>query len=263
MKRFNRPKPIKKSIIKPLDVLDSEDEEMKSEDDQWEDIEDNKDKVKPIKSKSILYFTPYLTWKFHRKAMDHYDQFDAGLQPVEEKKRSREGIQKKTIEFIVDFVTSEEQLQGVAHGTLQMKDPDGKRVKIMRGIRRQHDAELIRQVQVLLKENDLQVPAASTLRKLFRLMPAGHAKEIKGLDPVYENHRRAFEGLQGICTELHDIFIAKDDYEKVDLVEKVQQGLATSATYLLGHFAYNLSLDSNCESHCVRFACSDSKNSKQ
>ena len=144
-----------------------------------------------------------------------------------------------------------------------MKDPDGKRVKIMRGIRRQHDAELIRQVQVLLKENDLQVPAASTLRKLFRLMPAGHAKEIKGLDPVYENHRRAFEGLQGICTELHDIFIAKDDYEKVDLVEKVQQGLATSATYLLGHFAYNLSLDSNCESHCVRFACSDSKNSKQ
>ena len=118
------------------------------------------------------------------------------------------------IEFIVDFVTSEEQLQGVAHGTLQMKDPDGKRVKIMRGIRRQHDAELIRQVQVLLKENDLQVPAASTLRKLFRLMPAGHAKEIKGLDPVYENHRRAFEGLQGICTELHDIFIAKDDYKE-------------------------------------------------
>ena len=80
-------------------------------------------------------------------------------------------------------MTSEEQQQGVAHGTIQIKDPKGKKVKIARGIRCQQDAELIRQVQVLLKENNLQVPAKSTLRKLFHLMPAGNAKEIKGLDP--------------------------------------------------------------------------------
>ena len=75
--------------------------------------------------------------------MVHYDKFNSGFQPVETKNQSREGIQKKAIEFIVDFVTSEEQLQSVAHGTLQMKDPDGKKVKIAQSIRRQYDAELI------------------------------------------------------------------------------------------------------------------------
>ena len=94
-------------------------------------------------------------------------------------------------------------------------------------------------------------------------MPAGQAKEIKGLDPVYENHRRAFTSLQGICTELLDIFIAKEDFENVDLIEKVQQGLATSASYLLGFFTYNISMDNSCESHCASFACSDKKNKKQ
>ena len=143
----------------------------------------------------------------------HYSNYEAGLQPVERKIHRREKIKEETIRFIVEFLTSEEQQQGVAHGTIQIKDPSGKKVKIARSIRRQHDAELIRQVQVLLKENDLQVPAKSTLRKLFHLMPAGHAKEIKGLDPVYENHRRAFTSLQGVCTELQDVFIANDDYE--------------------------------------------------
>ena len=192
-----------------------------------------------------------------------YSTFNAALQPVEKKKQTREKISKETIKFIVDYLTSEEQQQGVAHGTIQIKDPSGKRVKIARSIRRQQNAELIRQVQVLLKENDLQVPAKSTLRKLFHLMPAGNAKEIKGLDPVYENHRRAFVSLQGVCTELQDIFIAKEDNEKIDLIEKVQQGFATSASYLLGFFAYNLSTNSSCLSHCVNFACSDGKNKKQ
>ena len=46
-------------------------------------------------------------------------------------------------------------------------------------------------------------------------------------------------------------------------MEKVQQGLSTSSAYLLGHFAYNISPNSKCESHCVNFVCSDPKNSKQ
>ena len=144
-----------------------------------------------------------------------------------------------------------------------MKDSDGKKVKIARNIRRVHDAELIRQVQALLQENKLQVPSESTPRHLFHLMPAGNAKEIKGFDPVYENHRRAFASLQELCTEMHKVFISRDDFERVDLMEKVQQGLATSASYLLGHFAYNISPNSKCESHCVNFACSDPKNLNQ
>ena len=204
-----------------------------------------------------------MTWKMHRKAKVLYSEYDTALQPVERKVHRREKIKSETIRFIVEFLTSEEQQQGVAHGTIQIKDPNGKKVKIARSVRRQQDAELIRQVQVLLKENNLQVPAKSTLRKLFHLMPAGQAKEIKGLDPVYENHRRAFTSLQGICTELQDIFIANEDFESVDLIEKVQQGFATSASYLLGFFSYNISMDNNCESHCASYACSDKKNKKQ
>ena len=208
-------------------------------------------------------WNPRLTWKFHRKGKVLYKIYGGGFQPVQKEKCTREKIQKETINFIVDFVTSEEQLQSVAHRTLQMKDSDGKKVKIARNIRRVHDAELIRQVQALLQENKLQVPSESTPRHLFHLMPAGNAKEIKGFDPVYENHRRAFASLQELCTEMHKVFISRDDFERVDLMEKVQQGLATSASYLLGHFAYNISPNSKCESHCVNFACSDPKNLNQ
>ena len=64
-----------------------------------------------------------------------YSTYNAALQPVEKKKQTREKISKETIKFIVDYLTSEEQQQGVAHGTIQIKDPTGKRVKIARCMR--------------------------------------------------------------------------------------------------------------------------------
>ena len=96
-------------------------------------------------------WNPRLTWKFHRKGKVLYKIYGGGFQPVQKEKCTREKIQKETINFIVDFVTSEEQLQSVAHRTLQMKDSDGKKVKIARNIRRVHDAELIRQVLLYYK----------------------------------------------------------------------------------------------------------------
>ena len=64
-----------------------------------------------------------------------------------------------------------------------------------------------------LEEKGLQVPAESTLRALFWLIPAGHAKEIKGLDPVYENQRRAFKDSDEICIDLQSKFSLMEEYE--------------------------------------------------
>ena len=125
-----------------------------------------------------------------------------------------------------------------------------------------HQAYLVRLIQAHLEENSMKKLQFSTLKRLLKLLPAADAREIKGLDPKYELHRRAFIDLQEICTELHKKFTSKDDEKNIDLVEKVQQGLATSASYLLGHFVYNLSENSKCASHDINFACSDSKNSK-
>ena len=112
----------------------------------------------------------------------------------------------------------------------------------------------------------MKAPAESTLRALFKLIPAGHAKEIKGLDPVYENHRRAFRRFQEICTKLHDTFSSASgdirimeefDCDNIELVDKVQQALKICESYILGYFIYNVSFNSKCINHCVTFACSD------
>ena len=163
----------------------------------------------------------------------------------------------------MEILTSEEHQQGVAHGTKLVKCPDGTTVRIARVIRKQHQAYLVRLIQAHLRENSMQKLQFSTLKRLLKLLPAADAREIKGLDPKYELHRRAFIDLQEICTELHNVFTLKDDEKNSDLVEKVQQGLTTSASYLLGHFVYNLSENSKCASHDINFACSDSKNSNQ
>ena len=104
------------------------------------------------------------------------------------------------------------------------------------------------------------------MKALLKLVPAGHAKDIKGLDPVYENHRRAFRRLQEVCTKLHDIFLSATDDERImddfdidniELVDKVQQGLKICESYILGYFIYNVSFNSKCVNHCVSLACSD------
>ena len=213
--------------------------------------------------RSVLHWNPPLTVGFLRKSKVHRHASKAAGQRVKRKKRIRERINREALEFINEVVTSEEQQQGVAHGTLLMKGVDGERVRVARAIRFRHQASLAKLLKALLKENNLQVLQLSTLKKILRMLPAGNAKDIQGLDPKYEHHRRAFVTLQEICTELLEKFTSKGAPDKVDMVEKVQQGLATSANYILGHFVYNLSEDSKCLNHCVNYACSEEKNEKQ
>ena len=264
-----------------MDVPASEDMEMNSADESMtenitekENIIDNENITEKendfnevhhvVASTNIKNFwNPPLTAKFHRKAIAQRKISKAALQKVKKKIRRRQTVEKGTIAFVVEILTSEEHQQGVAHGTKLVKFPDGTTERIARVIRKQHQAYLVRLIQAHLKENSMQKLQFSTLKRLLKLLPAADAREIKGLDPKYELHRRAFIDLQEICTELHNVFTLKDDEKNSDLVEKVQQGLTTSASYLLGHFVYNLSENSKCASHDINFACSDSKNSNQ
>ena len=113
----------------------------------------------------------------------------------------------------------------------------------------------------------MKVPAKSTLRALLRLLPAGHAKEIKGIDPTYEEHQRAFMRFDEIIADLRDKFAVIEETKRVmeecsnvELLEKVQTALKTSKSYILGYFIYNLSYDNEFENHCVTMGCSDPNN---
>ena len=271
LKKFNPPnvKEVESDDEDDTDIdMETKDDEMDIEENVEDQIGNAGDVTLINKSKEGTkdYWNPPLTWDNYRNARIHYDKYGAGGQPVEVKVQPKERIDREVLRTIIDFLTSDEQQQSVAYGTILVKGPDGKKVRIARAIRRRHDAELIRQVRVLLEENHMKAPAESTLRALFKLIPAGHAKEIKGLDPVYENHRRAFRRFQEICTKLHDTFSSASgdirimeefDCDNIELVDKVQQALKICESYILGYFIYNVSFNSKCINHCVTFACSD------
>ena len=267
-------------IDNDLFPVEHDDNDEESSDDESSDEESNTEKniedhigdagdvtiTNESKKESVEYWNPPITWYKYKNARVHYDKFKAGGQPVEVKVQPKERIDREVLGTIIDFLTSDEQQQDVAFGTISVKASDGRKVKIARAIRRQHNNALIRQVTALLKENGMKAPAESTLRALFKLVPAGCSKDIKGLDPVYENHRRAFKSLQKVCTKLHDIFLSTNgderimdefDINNIQLLDKVQQGLKICESYILGYFIYNVSFNSKCQNHCVTFACSD------
>ena len=226
------------------------------------------DVAMPEVGKKVVYLNPPLTWYYYKKALVHADIHKAGGQPVEVQHHSREHevTSKETIRMIIDFLTSEEVQQNVAYGTVQMKGPDGVTVRVARNIRRRQNNTIVKQLRVLLKENGLKVPAESTLRAIIQELPAGQAKEIKGLDPKYEEHRRAFRRFEEILGELHGKFAGNipcqrviEEVGNVELVEKVKLALKTCESYLLGYFVYHLAFGDTNVNHCVNLACSDRK----
>ena len=213
-------------------------------------------------------FNPPVTRSYVTKARIHNEVNGPGAD-VEKEFHSREStvMSRDAIRMAVDFLTSEEVQQTVAFGTLTMKGPNNLKFKIARQIRKRHNNLLVRQIRALLRENGMKVPAKSTLRALLRLLPAGHAKEIKGIDPTYEEHRRAFMRFDEIIAELRDKFAVigetkrvMEECSNVELLEKVQTALKTSKSYILGYFIYNLSYDNEFENHCVTMGCSDPNN---
>ena len=128
---------------------------------------------------------------------------------------------------------------------------------------RLHNEELIRRIKALLKELGLKIPGDSTLRKLLKRIPAGHSRDIQGIDNTYEFHRRAFNCLNKIVCSLYDVIKRKRDNSLLQMVEKIQTALSQSSKYILGHFSYNLGYHEKCVSHCINFGCSNPKDENQ
>ena len=74
-----------------------------------------------------VYWNPPITWDWYKKARVHYDKFGGGGRPVEVEYHPHERIKKEVIRTIIDFVTSDEQQQSVAFGTMLVKTSNGER----------------------------------------------------------------------------------------------------------------------------------------
>ena len=91
----------------------------------------------------------------------------------------------------------------------------------------------------------------------------GHARDIQGIDPTYEQSRRAYGCLNKILIDLHTVIKRKKYDEFLDLAEKLQAALSMSSNYILGHFPYNVSFNSKCRNHCLNLHCSNPKDDFQ
>ena len=91
--------------------------------------------------------------------------------------------------LMFQYFSSAKAIQNVAYGTYQIKNVDGNKTLIAKVIRRQHNADLIRLIQSMLRDCNLPVLSESTLSKMLRLMPAAKCKTMQGVDSSLEAER--------------------------------------------------------------------------
>ena len=201
---------------------------------------------------------PPLSWRLYKAARIHFKRHGLLNEPVVKAKQKREKISPEVIDAVFDFVTGDEVTQNVAYGTYQIKNVDGNKTLIAKVIRRQHNADLIRLIQSMLRDCNLPVLSESTLSKMLRLMPAAKCKTMQGVDSSLEAERRGFQTLHKILDEIED-FVRRRGSLSLTRFEYTQTMLSASEQYIKSHFMYNISLDDPCANHCARFATSDPK----
>ena len=212
----------------------------------------------------IVRFNPPLTRGFYRKALDHYDAFGTALMPRKKEKQSRWHFSQELMTLFVDFITSEEIQQSVAFGTLLIKMEDGKKERIARCIRRLNQSQIITQFisYCTASHPDIKCPSRSTLGRFLREFPAAAAKNIKGLDSTYENHKRAFDTLAEIIKKAASIVEKIDEGPGPTLqyVLETNEILSTYYDYLLRDYPFKVGFEHETLSHCVTCATSNPTN---
>ena len=209
--------------------------------------------------KDVVYWNPPLTYHLFRRARIHQKEHAAALQPVLKETRHVFRLDPAIFELIIDFITSENHQQNVAHGTLPIRLDSGEVVRIAGVIRKITNAQLVKKLSVMLEEMKHKVPAQSTLFKIVQTLRAKKARAITGIDSTYENHRIAFETLFKIVDKCALVLVEEEGQRTV---KNVREDISASAKYVLSSFPYHLEYDSKCESHCINFGCSDPKEKK-
>ena len=162
-------------------------------------------------------------------------------------------MKPEVLEIVVDHLTSEQEMQSVAHGTRTITMSDGSKKKIAAVIRRHSNAQNIRQIKAILEELGLPIPSNSFLKKLLKNLPARRSRNITGIDMSYEHSRNS---IQKLFDFTNDMLEAHPGVAWMQEVNDIKEGLSAYNTYLLSSFPYNIGKDSDCKSHCITFACS-------
>ena len=102
----------------------------------------------------------------HQKARFHNRLSGAG-KPYVKEKSAKWKLSPEIMETIVDYVTSTQEMQSVAHGTLQITLDSGRKTRISGVIRKNSQAPLVRQLKALLQELGIKVPSERSLRRFI------------------------------------------------------------------------------------------------
>ena len=87
-------------------------------------------------------------------------------------------------------------------------------------------------------------------------MKAKHAKELRGVNTVVDESRKAFQTLKKIIEGLRPVAMRRN-LVSVDDLDTLVDCLQTVERYLKTHFVYNLEEHSDIATHCITYACSD------
>ena len=158
-----------------------------------------------------VYFNPIFSRHEYRKARFHNRLSGAG-KPYVKEKSAKWKLSPEIMETIVDYVTSTQEMQSVAHGTLQITLDSGRKTRISGVIRKNSQAQLVRQLKALLQELGIKVPSERSLRRILKNLPAKRSRLITGIDRSYEDHRRAFTTIKEILEKLEAKKSNDDDW---------------------------------------------------
>ena len=164
-----------------------------------EDYEDDEDAGNQDEhEQSGPYFNPPLSYRLWRSAQLLYYTNNFAMCKKESTRRSVWRIDPQIIEMVCDHVLSDSVTNNVAFGTYAIKDNDGKKTYIAKTIREAHNAELVRQLQALIRENGFVPPGVSTLHRILSFIPATGGKAMSGINSTLERQRKAMEKLMSI-----------------------------------------------------------------
>ena len=77
-------------------------------------------------------------------------------------------------------------------------------------------------------------------------------KELKGINNIVEEERKAIPKLSAIVNEMENIFDEKGDNTMSEKTSTLKVAVTTMGDYLKHYFQYNLSMTSSCLDHCVQ-----------
>ena len=158
----------------------------------------------------------------------------------------------ETMSLIIKFFSSSQMIQDVAFGVFSDKKTG---LTMPRVIRLQKAKQCIETCQAFLQENGKVPPASSTFYKLMKYLPAAMTKVMSGINPTQDRCMCAFEELKKLVNKLAQLPHGLSNENKKNLIVMIEN----AHTYLRSHFNYRIEWESKIDSHCAKFALSDSE----